>query len=284
MHAVLKKMKKYILISVSPLKYLKTILLDKVPVYWFYKIDNFGDVLNKYLVERISNRKAICIHPGFYLFQNFFVIGSILHSTNKNSNVWGSGFMSSDSIPKAKPKKVHAVRGPLSYHRYKELNIDCPQVYGDPALLLPKFYNPKDIKKKYDLGVIPHYIDKNSEYIERYKNLSNVKIIDIQNTNIEGFVNELLECNHIISSSLHGIIVGDAYNIPSKWIRLSEKVKGGDFKFRDYFASVSREFEDSVVNRDDDIKDILNSFKEYKINLDTDKLLSVCPFRANLNE
>ena len=51
------------------------------------------------------------------------------------------------------PQKVLAVRGPLSRNYLLENGVDCPDVYGDPALLFPKYYKPH-IYKKYKLGII----------------------------------------------------------------------------------------------------------------------------------
>ena len=40
----------------------------------------------------------------------------------------------------------------------------------------------------------------------------------------------------IVSSSLHGLICSDAYNIPNLWLD-EYKLIEGDFKFKDYFVS-----------------------------------------------
>ena len=89
------------------------------------------------------------------------IIGSILDRGTKSSIIWGAGLISEDSEPIEIPKKIYAVRGPKTREKLLKSGIDCPEIYGDPALLLPKIYNPK-IEKKYELGVIPHYIDKNN--------------------------------------------------------------------------------------------------------------------------
>jgi pyruvyltransferase len=51
-------------------------------------------------------------------------------------------------------------------------------------------------------------------------------------------VNEILSCEYIISSSLHGLIVSEAYSIPNLWIKVSDKIRGGEFKYQDYFQSI----------------------------------------------
>lgn len=90
----------------------------------------------------------------------------------------GSGFISSSSKFKIKPKQICAVRGPLTRDLIIKQGIECPEIYGDPALLYPLFYKPT-IKKKYRLGVIPHYVDQNNPLLKIFKQYQDILIIDI---------------------------------------------------------------------------------------------------------
>ena len=92
-------------------------------------------------------------------------------------------------------------------------------------------------------------------------------------------VDEIISCEKIISSSLHGLIVADAYGIPAIWTKFSEKVLGDGFKFRDYFASVGRNDKSPLeINETTSVEMILNSFYTYKIEFDSEKLIRNCPF------
>lgn len=64
----------------------------------------------------------------------------------RNTEVWGAGIISENSLLKEKPSKVYAVRGPLTRQRLIKEGIDCPEIYGDPALLIPYYYRPKVTK------------------------------------------------------------------------------------------------------------------------------------------
>ncbi|GAG95363.1 unnamed protein product, partial [marine sediment metagenome] len=64
------------------------------------------------------------------------------------------------------------------------------------------------------------------------------------------------------------------------WMKLSNKVLGEGYKFRDYFSSVGRRNDKPLIlSNDMSIDFILNSFGEYKIEIDLDKLLEACPFK-----
>ena len=162
--------------------------------------------------------------------------------------------------------------------------MHCPEIYGDPALLVPYVYNP-NIEKKYKLGIIPHYIDY---YDERLKSLgSDVLIINLRNYGtIEHVIDQIKSCEAIASSSLHGLILADAYNIPNVWIKLSDKISGGMFKYQDYFMGVNREVASSIDFKDgpiDKLK-IFTELKRYKpIQFDAQKLLDAAPFKVVLN-
>lgn len=48
----------------------------------------------------------------------------------------------------------------LTYNELNNKGIKCPKIFGDPGLILQKFYNPT-INKKYILAIIPRWIEYN---------------------------------------------------------------------------------------------------------------------------
>ncbi len=133
--------------------------VDEVAVHWPNSpgvVDNWGDKLNPYLVRRLSRKKVVhesrASDPGGPCY---FVIGSGLAGAG-DKIVWGSGFIAADQPSIGRPRRVCAVRGPLSRARLLEQDIDCPEIYGDPALLMPLFYAPQ-IEPTHDLGIIQHF-------------------------------------------------------------------------------------------------------------------------------
>lgn len=247
--------------------------------------NNFGDALNPWLIQKMTGKEIVNANKSFNFRKKpvYSLIGSVLdRSRFDNMIVWGSGFKSINSKVKVKPKKILAVRGPLTRENFMKQGIDCPEVYGDPALLLPKVYYPK-VSKKYSVGIIPHYVDKNTHLLKKLTKDSKVtfKIIDIEDK-IENIIENILSCELIISSSLHGLIVADAYGIQSLYVRFSDKISGGNFKFKDYMLSVGRtDYEPYVVTENSTLSELMSIFTKYEVKIDLNLLLDVFPFELN---
>ncbi len=248
-------------------------------------INNFGDDLNIHLMKLISGKRIIPLQYCKTAIKNeelnYLCIGSYLHNSNNGSVIWGTGAIEERLPDRFRFKKIHAVRGPKTRDLLIKNGINCPEVYGDPALLLPLFYKPTR-PKKYRLGIIPHIVDKNDSVVHELATQSGVKILDIQHSGVwTDFIEQINECEVILSSSLHGIIISDAYNIPNVWAKFGAELIGDKFKFQDYFLSVNREIIDPVkFNKSIDIEEVVKlSYSWKKITFNPHLLLEACPFR-----
>lgn len=244
---------------------------------------NFGDDLNVYLLEELTNKKILKYDEFLHIKnRNVLCIGSVIEYLCDNSSIiWGSGALYGNSKMKVRPKSALALRGPLTRDYLEANKIQCPDIYGDPALLLPTVYFPM-ISKRYLIGFVPHYKDLNSVVIQRFvANNKDVTIINLHEySSWKDTINEFLSCNIIISSSLHGLIISDAYGIPNVRVVFSDLIAGGNFKYNDYFASVGRQIQEPI-NCKNEIKldEIQKQLENYsKINFDSRKLLDVFPF------
>lgn len=249
--------------------------------------ENYGDLLSRYIVKKISERPVKWINPAktpWYSFskKHFSAIGSILHHTSKNTIVWGSGII--DQQRPIKAFQLLAVRGPHTRKYAQSLGLECPEVFGDPALLLPEFFNPS-VEKEYDLGVIPHYNDYHLA-LKIFKDEKGVKVIDLMTNDIEDVTVQILKCEKTISSSLHGIIVSHAYGIPSVQVKFSDRIFGDGIKYLDYYNSVDIDGYEAPNLRDKGfLKNIAKHFNlsysipdQKVINDLCEKLLKVNPF------
>lgn len=243
---------------------------------------NFGDFITPFIYNTLFLEEPILDLNGGLKNDVVIGAGSILKYARNNSIIWGTGFMYGNEII-TNPKKILSVRGPLTRNRLLELGINCPESYGDIGLILPYFYYP-EVKKKYKLGIIPHYIDK-EKFNEIYiKNDKDVKIIDVTEP-IQNVINYILECEMTISSSLHGIIVSHAYNVKSMWIKLTDKIGGGFFKYRDYYGSLNIDNYNEMlpydynkqISTNETIK-LINDYPNPIFPINTKSIIEICPF------
>lgn len=249
---------------------------------------NWGDDLNYYLMSRISNR-PIVVYNGFWLARklkkkNYLCIGTLLDAVNYSNPqtvVWGSG-VSGQERSFVPPLEIYSVRGYKTLEFLGKHGIECPNSLGDPALLLPRYYTPFSQRKKYKLGIIPHVIDLDFDVINKIRETqTDILIIDLAHyEKWTDVIDNICSCEIIASSSLHGLIVSDAYNVPNCWITLSGKISGGLFKFYDYFSSVKREESEPIkIGKISDLAQVYKQVSLWKsIEIDTDEILKCCPF------
>lgn len=172
---------------------------------------NFGDNLNHYLLSRLAKGDVVFTEitdPA----PKVVAIGSILNWCDQATMAWGPGLAShTDFVNPA--ADIRAVRGPRSWKRAVECGCKAPQVFGDPALLMPLVYRPPR-RKTHALGLIPHYVDQKAVF-ERYGDESReVRLIDILDTP-ERVADAIAACDRVVASSLHGIIAAHAYGVPA---------------------------------------------------------------------
>jgi pyruvyltransferase len=247
----------------------------RVPVRWWRYAANFGDVLSPWLIARMTGHDVVVAGRKQ---PHYVAIGSILGFANKNSTVWGTGsFGTEDPSRFAAEATYTAVRGPLSRIRLVKRGIACPHVYGDPALLVPAYYAPS-VPKTHKYGIVARWSE------ERWREAGvgpDVKLIDLGTTDVEGVIKAMLSCHYIVTGSLHGLMMADAYGIPSAWV-ITGTAEGGAFKFFDYFSTVNKfrnaqNFDFSRQVTAPRLRASLD-FDSRPIRFDHRALLDACPF------
>lgn len=254
---------------------------ESILAYWWKGSGerNWGDKINPWLINKLSGKDVLHTDDVINLpvINTYVCSGSILHQFRFNKlQIWGTGIISNTATIKFWNASVYAVRGPLTRQKLIENGIECPKIYGDPTFLLPQIYEA-DVEKNYELGLIPHYKDKKEKTIGRL-NAEGVRIIDIFSDETE-FIDEVNRCKCILSSSLHGLIIADAYGLKSKWIKLSDNLYGDDFKFKDYYYSIGVKNESPLVITSTTSKDdLMAECWKKKMDIDPQELLNACPF------
>ena len=244
---------------------------------------NVGDAINIPIVEYLSGKKVILAkyisREKIKEFNTYSVIGSVLQWNPPNTHVWGTGLIcdSDNNIPEN--NFFYSVRGPKTRKLLSKKGFDVPECYGDPGLILPLMYYPT-IQKNFKIGILPHYIDKYNEVVKSYKGLSDFKIIDIEvGGNYEKLIREMLSCEVIVTSSLHGIIFANAYNIPVVWVKISDDITGGYFKYLDYFSSVNIECSSPLIlKKRQPVSWFFDNVIHGRAKIDYIGMINSCPF------
>jgi pyruvyltransferase len=203
--------------------------------YWC-DFSNFGDQIAPLLLRHYNFTPLLTPPKHATLVST----GSILEHlpTDYAGMILGAGFISSSSQMRFPKAKTLAVRGQLTKNRLGLEGVKSV-LLGDPGLLASHVLMARE-SKHFALGVVPHYIDKRNTSIRKilqtYPN--QVNLIDVQQRDPMVVFREIDKCEHILSSSLHGLIIADSLGIPSAWF-YSAGLEGGRFKFDDYYSSLN---------------------------------------------
>ena len=208
-------------------------------LYWHVS-ENFGDRMAPWLVEKITGQSPSFADPVAPAVP-FLVTGSILGWSIRRGVVWGAGSaFASDLDPSrmAPPSDVFrivATRGPLSMAKVREAG-HAPVAFGDPGLLLPRFYTPK-VELRARVGILSSWIDVDdvrARFGDRFPVVSSLGTV-------ESIVDTICSWEVVVTNTLHGLVAAIAYGKPVVWASFSDKLVGDGFKFNDFFASLDVE-------------------------------------------
>ena len=188
-----------------------------VKAFW-HQSSNFGDKLTPYILNKLNIPFQFA--PRQAEFEHYIMCGSILTACNEHSIIWGAGIAQPFDLKT--PKEILAVRGKKTRQFLLDKGLDCPEVYGDPAMILPLIYKPT-LEKRRIIGIVPHISDT-----QNYTYSWNIQ------SKVERTIDYILESEYIQSSALHILITANAYGVPCSRIKC-DNVIGGDFKFDDFF-------------------------------------------------
>lgn len=208
-------------------------------MFWWWSDEvNFGDWIGPLLYEWRTGRRPVWRNSfGSGRGRYHVSVGSVMSYGHRPGDAifWGSGTIN-PVAPIAAPAEIRAVRGPLTRARCVDLGYDCPEVYGDPGILVSRVLPAGSATPRYRLGIVLHYDDA-AAMGEPTTVPDDVLVIDVRRS-VQAVAADIADCAAVVSSSLHGLILAHAYDRPAAWIGLEQNA-GGDraFKFRDYYAA-----------------------------------------------
>ena len=231
--------------------------------YWWRGKPNFGDLLTPLLLSHFSDLEVIWAPAKD---ASLLCVGSVLDQIQPewNGTVLGSGKLKSYSEVDLSNARVLGLRGPMTAHRVKGVRGDF--AIGDPGLLANELV--PIVEKKHRLGLVPHWSDTTLEKRPEFLRYDPI-IIRPSEPPLE-VIRKIGECQKIVASSLHGIILADAFGIPRR-IEMTERFakEGGDFKFRDHCSAISMRFEIGLTQEasryrvQDRQHEVFDAFEEY---------------------
>ena len=218
-----------------------------IDLYYWANRPNFGDAIALPLTQHFTQVETRWAAPP-----NARVVtcGSVLGHLPDDWNgiVCGAGSLTAGEIGDIRPFATLALRGLLTYREFKWRGFEPTTcAIGDPALLATELYPPVTDDQRYDLGVMPHWTD--TELLPRiieerkfYKGKWSILAIDPRSVP-QVVVDQIACCDKIVSSSLHGIIVADAYGVPrraERFSRMFTRYEGGEYKWHDYASMTGK--------------------------------------------
>lgn len=217
-----------------------------IRLFWWNAVPNFGDALSEDVVCWIA---GCDVDHAPVAECNMIAIGSIyawlktsLRRRGRVVHVWGSGTLMPESGLWADSGLVlDAVRGPLTAWA---TGRDVP-VIGDPGLLADRVFGVQRSASPGRPGLVLNHEQSEKADQRLLKSLSDrFEIIDTRNSNAREVVEQISLCSSVFSSSLHGLVVADALNIPNILVApgnsTGARLNRGLYKFVDYALAIDR--------------------------------------------
>ena len=219
---------------------LMNVVPDTTPLalHWWKAVPNFGDAISPVVLAHVSGRQVV--HAGVSK-ADIWAIGSLLQVVKRSYSdaqerrpvIWGTGLLHPvHGIGFIEHVDIALVRGPITAAL---LGLELSE-FGDPALLINEVW-PLTRVPNGKVGIVPHHTLVNDVVLQALLDSDpRYQLIDPQG-DAQTVCATIAQCDHIFASSLHGLIVADAYGVPNTWLA---PVGQSRLKYLDYAASVGR--------------------------------------------
>lgn len=281
---------------------------------------NFEDALSPVMTAMVGGLPVRRV-PAKSRSVRMAAIGAIGHTFEGGEvHVWGTGCSPWKNPSAPADRRVafapsghgaivlHATSGPVA-EKLMSNGGPRPGLYGDPAWLLPRFYRPR-IRKKWKLGVILHlseladrsYEARPQPAFARYRVPEEFRddvhlittVTPLGVPALKAKLDEILACERIVSMSMHGLVVAEAYGIPCLYFPPLPEPRGlgrleldpdgpADLRIVDLYLGLGRRhvaayFQDRGLPTDwQAVMDAVDRAWE-PVQFDADRLIDVFPF------
>jgi len=213
---------------------------DPLRLHWWKAEPNFGDAINPLIVGHVARRPVEHVGPRK---ADLFAIGSMMQVVKRTQKaarpkgeklcVWGTGLLNPlfgheflDNV------ELALLRGPITAALLKQEMTR----FGDPGLLINEVL-PFEGTRSDRIGIVPHYSLMGDASLEAFVASDPAYLLIDPRGDAADVCLAIAGCAHVFASSLHGLIMADAYGVSNTWI----VPKGQSWlKYLDYAASVGR--------------------------------------------
>ena len=207
------------------------------------RICGIGSIINRF----VKSKKSLFYNNVLYVF------GSGMRETEVNEN---------DKF--IRRLKIYALRGEYTKKYIERVMGHTIEnvVLGDGGLLVRNIMPTHSVEKKYELGIIPHYIDEDDERFKIWKSKIKDSVIISVKEEPETFVAKVMECKRVVSTAMHPLIACDALRIPNIWGYLPNANQVDmSYKFNDYYSAYGKE-KKAVILDDESMEKIVEMIDE----------------------
>lgn len=235
---------------------------------------NFGDEIARAVVTLMLALRGMTLEDQASGSPQLLAVGSVLQMAREGATVWGSGLNGAVSEADHKYRSLHvcAVRGPITRQFLQRRGVEVPEIYGDPALLIPLItkgrFQHRPLYKR--IGLVPNLFDMAAAQLACERNPGLV-LIDPRRS-WEVVVSEIVRCSMILASSLHGLILAESFAIPARFVPLSNHEPR--LKYQDYYNGTGRDFEPAKS-----IEHALQIGGQFALNFEPQKLIDAFPYK-----
>lgn len=208
-------------------------------LFWWQGVANFGDALSALIVAQVSGREVSHAGPGAC---DMLAIGSLIQVMRRKYRepraddvrpwIWGAGLLHPVPADFLDNVQVGLLRGPVTAAL---LGIKTDQ-FGDPGLLTPLVLGALPARDD-RIGLVMHHSQSDDPGVAALiAHEPALQLIDVAG-DAKQVCRQIAACAHVISSSLHGLVVADACGVANTWLSPGAQ---SHLKYHDYAASIGR--------------------------------------------